>query len=1393
MSVALDTGVLLAGRYRLLSSLGKGGMGAVYRVHDETLDRVLALKQLELGANTPNSDKLKALFEREYHTLARLKHPRIIEVYDYGVADGGPYYTMELLEGADLQQLAPLPFRDACRVLREVASSLALLHAHRLLHRDVSPRNVRLTADGRAKLIDFGTLTTFGVAGEVIGTPMSMAPEALQRMPLDQRTDLFSLGTLAYWLLTGRPAYPVRSLAELPEAWLRAPRPASQCVPGIPPALDSLCQALLNPDPLARPSSAAAVMDQLTAIAELTSDGEHEQAAESYLSSGRLVGRDLERGWMRQRFERALSGQGSEVVIEGPAGIGRTRLLRELCLDAQLQAITPLCVDAQAVPSAYGVPINLALQLLTVAPEIARRAAESHAAVLAQLSPELRDKLDVPQPAELPADPNERRAQLQTALHVWFTQLGLPLLIAVDNLQVADDDSAAFLASIGRECRRARLVVLVTQRSGEPVTAPGPVRALRKRSGHLKLAGLRAGACEELVKSLFGDVDNAGRIARLLHERSAGNPRQCMDLAQLLVQKRIARYDAGSWHLPHEVSGDELPDRIEEVLQARLGALSPNARNVAEALCVHATPVALERCRTLAAEVPEREIYAALDELVADQILIAERGQYRFEHPGLREAIRARLDDDRRRALHLRAAQTLRDGKGAGERVEAAWHVMHSGDELLGADMLAEAGREFLRSDGAQQQSVEQVVRALDAALNVYERHGRSRYELAGLMFTLIPLAFFVDRRVTLKYAERAVQLGLQITGLALAAKLRRFLGKKLGLMLGLAFASLCFAHQSRRGLRFDLREAIGAFCGIVPAAVGTHNICYDIATVSRLTSALEPLRLFGPDHVATWMHDFARGQLAMCQGRESEARELLEGLDRRFRTAELREELGSGHWKAMYGGILFSLGILYPYELGEHALDTARALEQLSVRVWTMAADQVRMLFHALRGESERVSYFRERVELAAVQGSTTWQAEMLLPVLLLGAELLSKDTIGARRIWEKLARRARETPSLEVYARAARAAYLALRGESGTAIALYEALLPELAPRTRVAWQTIRAHYAEALIAAGEPERAKALLEETLAQASEADLRMLGRFLEPQRQLALATAALGDHAGAVQQLEALILRHAESDQPLLVGLLHKARAEVALQMRDLPAFERHLAALEACFRGTQNSALIAQWEQLIEAATRAGLRAPAPGRSLLPDGRSRAPAPGMHHLHTAANPHAYALRLILRGARANEGFLYGYDGARMQLSAASGTQEPPRDLEKRLNELAQRLEFEAVEPGANPHAPFFSRAPAGSAQGSLDVETQLEAAPSPDNIVSALEVDDASEFVVSEPSPDEHNRFQTIVLSTQRDGRICIVGGAIVQAAIGGRVRIDRAFLADVASALHDRLNRA
>ena len=195
----------IAGRYRLIELLGKGGMGSVHRVVDTWDGRELALKRLLLR-QTSERHVGRELFEREYHTLSELAHPRIIEVYDYGVDEEGAYYTMELLDRQRSARARPdATGATACALLRDSRPRSRSCIRGGSIHRDLSPRNVRCTADGRAKLLDFGAMMPMGVAEARGGhAAVHRAGDAALRS-LDGRTDLYGLGALGY-LAAHRPA-----------------------------------------------------------------------------------------------------------------------------------------------------------------------------------------------------------------------------------------------------------------------------------------------------------------------------------------------------------------------------------------------------------------------------------------------------------------------------------------------------------------------------------------------------------------------------------------------------------------------------------------------------------------------------------------------------------------------------------------------------------------------------------------------------------------------------------------------------------------------------------------------------------------------------------------------------------------------------------------------------------------------------------------------------------------------------------------------------------------------------------------------------------------------------------------------------------------------------------
>ncbi|GAA1788985.1 hypothetical protein GCM10009735_20800 [Actinomadura chokoriensis] len=271
-------GKLIAARYRLAERLGQGGMGVVHRAVDERLGRPVAVKLLEPQGAA--ADGLVARFEREARLAGGLQHHGITTVHDFGAEAGALYLVMELVSGQDLGRRVrgsgPLPADLVIAFFRQIADALGHAHGQGVVHRDLKPANVMVTAAEMIKICDFG-IARFVLdaskdgltqTGAVIGTPSYMSPEQATGRPIDHRTDLYSLGCLAYELLTGRPPFTADNWMGIVHQHINtAPEPPGGRGVALPRHLEELVLALLAKEPADRPADAAEVIRRLDGTA----------------------------------------------------------------------------------------------------------------------------------------------------------------------------------------------------------------------------------------------------------------------------------------------------------------------------------------------------------------------------------------------------------------------------------------------------------------------------------------------------------------------------------------------------------------------------------------------------------------------------------------------------------------------------------------------------------------------------------------------------------------------------------------------------------------------------------------------------------------------------------------------------------------------------------------------------------------------------------------------------------------------------------------------------------------------------------------------------------------------------------------------------------------------
>jgi tetratricopeptide (TPR) repeat protein len=559
------------GPYRVLRSIASGGMAEVFEVQDPASEERYALKLLQA------SIALKR-FNREYEAMTRLNHPGIVRVYHYGLHEGKPWLTMELVRGTPAQThlkeqsgTAPDRMREALRIAYLLSNALSYVHDRGLVHRDLKSANVLVLADQRVKLIDFGTahltdpLERLTADGEFVGTYAYASPEQILGKPVDARADLYSLGVLLFRLVTGRRPFPGNDPTELAIAHTKGPVPDPRKVmPSLDPRVAELITSLLAKKPDGRPESAAEVARRV-----------EEFAGTPFSARGRLavhlndvVVRDRERRAALEHLSR--SEPGDLVVVAGDEGSDRARTTLKIGTDVTAAG----WVSWTMMMAAGGEdvePINDALERLAIG------------------LPDVAGALDTVRRCAAPdalARPQQRLAWLQAGLALVLAraQAGR-LLLVIPEVHQSGPLGAALLGAIRKGVQEARApVAFVVSAPGAVVGAASDVGRWLRDGWLLHLDPLTPRGVAVAVGTMLGRRPPPAELSRRLHAATGGQPLYLEESVSHLVEQGNLEADGNRLEWADATVEVEVPDGAVEDAEEALGRLPVCHRRALEVL-----------------------------------------------------------------------------------------------------------------------------------------------------------------------------------------------------------------------------------------------------------------------------------------------------------------------------------------------------------------------------------------------------------------------------------------------------------------------------------------------------------------------------------------------------------------------------------------------------------------------------------------------------------------------------------------------------------------------------------------------------------------------------------------------------------------------------------------
>ncbi len=676
-------------RYQFVRELGAGAMGQVSLALDTQTGTLVAIKKMhEMVALTGG-----ARMRREFRSLSQIDHPNVVRVLELGEERGMPFLVMEFIKGQDLSDwLGTNPdFPTIAKMFAGIAGALGAVHEKGVIHRDLKPDNIRVTTEGQPKLMDFGLAKTMEgtvaltKVGAMVGTALYMAPEQCRGAQLDYRADLYALGAVLYWALTGQPPFMGDSIVQVIMQHIQqAPVPPRSRNPNIPESLETICLALLAKNPAERPSSAASVREALLRALEApfsqTIQLEAQSARADALLLAPLIGRESELESLAGLFETGLGGLHTLV---GDVGTGKTRLLRALGERAQISGARLGIGEAiQDDPTPFGTVKRLIENLEKHYRFIFDEVSETSRSELARIAPQFGSA--PPSDSNLPAE--VARLRLFEAFTELLERVSSLTVVALENLHWADESTLALLAHALRAAPDAR--VIISYRLEDLPEGQLAPKGFPKPRKTIQLTALTDEQMRELLQALLGgEIETALETELVSH--AGGNPWVLEERLKAMLENGAIQRRAQVYEWNRSLTG--VPESLGELLAHRLAVLEPNVLEFARAASILGRAFWFEDARAML-DWNDDDALDALESLSRARLIAETPGTngegFRFTHPMYNELLREGIMRLKRKRLHAKAA-TLRLGKAEPLELAEHWYAAENYHQALEFAMLA--------------------------------------------------------------------------------------------------------------------------------------------------------------------------------------------------------------------------------------------------------------------------------------------------------------------------------------------------------------------------------------------------------------------------------------------------------------------------------------------------------------------------------------------------------------------------------------------------------------------------------------------------------------------------------------------------------------------------------